>query len=111
MEKLNIVINALEEINAFDITAYDTKKISPFYDYMVIASVTSARQLNASVRHMTNDLAKEGFDNVRVEGKDSDSWILFDTKDIIVNVFTKDERQYYDIEKVLAGVPMVNIDL
>lgn len=108
MEKLDLIFNALEDVNAFDVIAYDTKKVSPFYDYLVIASVTSARQLQASVRHMTDDLGKIGDHDVRVEGKDSDSWILFDTKDIIVNVFTKEERLYYNIEKVLAGVPRVN---
>jgi len=110
MEKLTLIINALEDVNAFDITAYDTTKVSPFYDYLVIASVSSARGLQASVRHMTDDLSKEGYHDVRVEGKDSDSWVLFDTKDVIVNVFTKEERLYYNIEKVLAGVPKVTIE-
>lgn len=110
MEKLDIILHALENVNAFDLATYDMKGVSPFYDYMVIASVTSTRGLQASVRHMTDDLSKEGYTKFRVEGKESDSWILFDAKDIIVNVFTKEERLYYDIEKVLAGVPRVHQD-
>jgi ribosome-associated protein len=110
MEKLDIIMNALEDINASDIVTYNMKEVSPFYDYMVIASVGSTRGLQAAIRHISDDLNKAEPTDMRVEGKDSDSWVLIDTKDVIVNVFTKEERVYYDIEKVLAGVPKVKMD-
>jgi len=109
MEKLAIIRKALDDINAFDLAIYDMKGVSPFYDYMVIASVSSTRGLNAAIRHLSDDLSEAGHTKYRVEGKESDSWVLFDAKDIIVNIFTKEERLYYDIEKVLAGVPKVQL--
>ncbi len=109
MTKIKAIINALEDINAFDIIAYDMREISPFFDYFVISSATSDRQLQAAISHISNDLAKEKFDSPKVEGKDSKSWILVDAGDIIINVFTKEEREYYNLEKMWAGIETVDI--
>ena len=57
-----------------------------------------------------NDLAKHKFDHARVEGKNSNSWILVDCKDVIVNVFHKDEREYYNLEKMLAEIDQLDIE-
>ena len=97
-------MNALEDIKLVDIEIYDMKEKSPFFDFLVISSATNNRQLQASVQHVTDDLAKNGFNPPRVEGKNSNSWILLDCKDIIVNVFTKEEREYYNLEKMLVEI-------
>lgn len=110
MTKIKTVINALENINSSDIIAYDMKGISPFFDYFVIASATSDRQLQAAISHISNDLAEAKFDHPKVEGKDSKSWILVDAGDIIVNVFTKEEREYYNLEKMWVGIETIDIE-
>ena len=110
MTKIQVIINALQDINAFDIIVYDMKEISPFFDYFVISSASSDRQLNAAISHISNDLAKEGLESPKVEGKDSRSWILVDAGDVIVNVFTKEEREYYNLEKMWAGIETVDIE-
>lgn len=110
MTKINTIINALEDINSFDIIAYDMREISPFFDYFVIASASSDRQLQAAITHISNDLAKEKFDHPKVEGKDSKSWVLVDAGDIVVNVFTKEEREYYNLEKMWVGIETVDIE-
>ena len=69
MTKIQLIVNALEDVNASDIVVYDTKGKSPFYDYFVIASVTSDRQLQGAISHIQDDLVKNNFDIARVEGK------------------------------------------
>lgn len=108
MEKIDIIINALEDVNLQDIEVYDMKERSPFFDYLVISSATSNRQLQAAVQHINDDLGKAGLPNARVEGKNSNSWVLVDTKDIIVNIFTKEEREFYDLEKMLVEIKKVD---
>lgn len=104
MTKIEVIINALEDVNAKDIEVYDMREKSPFFDYLVIATATSNRQLQASIQHINDDLAKAKYDHPRVEGKQSNSWVLIDAKDIIVNVFTKEEREFYDLEKMLVEI-------
>ena len=110
MTKIEVIVNALEDINTFDIIVYDMREISPFFDYFVISSATSDRQLQAAITHISNDLAKEKFDHPKVEGKDSKSWVLVDANDVIVNVFTKEEREYYNLEKMWAGIKTIDIE-
>lgn len=110
MTKIQLIVNSLEDINATDIVAYDMKGKSPFYDYFVIASVTSERQLQGAINHVQDDLAKNDYSVARIEGKNSDSWVLIDSKDIIVNVFTKAEREFYNLEKMLAEIEQIKLE-
>ncbi|MFK5884071.1 MAG: ribosome silencing factor [Candidatus Izemoplasma sp.] len=110
MNKLKVVLDALEDVNLTDIIVYDMRERSPFFEYFIISSGSSSRQLNATMSHIKDDFAKAGLDHPDVEGKDSDSWILIDAKDIVVNVFTQESRSYYNLEKMWADVPTINIE-
>lgn len=109
MDKIKLVIDALESVNLSDIVVYDMREKSPFFDYFVISSATSDRQLNASISHIQKGLQEHGYETANVEGKNSNSWILADCKDIIVNIFTKDEREYYSLEKMLVEIDEVDL--
>ena len=62
------------------------------------ASTILSRYSNIAIKR----LLENNFELARVEGKNSNSWILIDAKDIIINVFTKEEREYYNLEKMLV---------
>lgn len=109
MKKIEVVMNALDGLNLSDIEIYDMREKSPFFDYLIIASANSDRQLQAAINHVQKDLAENKFEMARVEGKNSNSWILIDCKDIIVNVFTKEEREYYNLEKMLVEINKVEL--
>lgn len=109
MKKIEVVMNSLEDINLSDIEIYDMREKSPFFDYLIISSATSDRQLQAAINHVQKDLQENGFELARVEGKNSNSWILIDAKDIIINVFTKEEREYYNLEKMLVEINKVEL--
>jgi ribosome-associated protein len=104
VKKIEVILNALNDIKLQDIEVYDMRDKSPFFDFLVISSATNNRQLQASIQHVTDDLAKHQFPQPRIEGKNSNSWILMDAKDIIVNVFTKEEREFYNLEKMLVEI-------
>lgn len=110
MTKLQVVLNALEDINLSDVIVYDMRDRSPFFEYFVLSSATSARQLNAVISHIKDDFAKAELDHPDVEGRNSDSWVLIDAKDIVINVFTKESREFYNIEKMWAEVPVLNLE-
>jgi len=110
MDKIKIVLDALDAVNLSDIVVYDMQDKSPFFDYVAIASATSDRQLNATVSHIQKGLKEHGHEMANVEGKNSNSWILVDCKDIIVNIFTKEERVYYNLEKMLAEIEELDLD-
>jgi ribosome-associated protein len=110
MTKIEIVIKALEDINAFDVIAFDTKGKSPFFDHFVIASVTSDRQLQAAINHISEDFRENSHKSPKVEGKNSKSWVLIDCGDVIVNVFTREERDFYNMEKMWVGTEQLDLD-
>ena len=110
MEKIKIVLDALESVNLSDIVVYDMREKSPFFDYLTIASATSDRQLHATVSHIQKGLHEHGYETANIEGKHSNSWVLVDCKDIIVNIFTKDEREYYSLEKMLVEINELELD-
>ncbi len=109
MTKIEVIIDALESVNLKDIEVYDMREKSPFYDYLVISSASNSRSLQAVISHIQEGLAKNKYGHAKVEGKESNSWILVDCKDIIVNVFTEEERAYYNLEKMLVEIEKLDL--
>lgn len=104
MKKIEKIIEILEQVNAKDIKAYDYEKTSPFFDYIIIATV-SDRQANAAVSHFKKmDLAEMK----NVEGAPNSGWILVDSNDIIIHLFTKEQREYFDFDQRLLGIKQIN---
>ena len=77
----------LDNNKAKNITSINLKNKSYIADYMIIASGTSSRHLQALSEILVVELKKIGLDNCRIEGKDSSDWKLVDTQDIIVHIF------------------------
>ena len=90
----------LDDNKAQNITCINLKNKSFIADYMVIASGTSSRQLQALSEILVAQLKKLGIGNCRIEGKDSSDWKLVDTQDIIVHIFHPKKREFYDLEKM-----------
>ncbi|XMB72675.1 ribosome silencing factor [Mycoplasmatota bacterium WC30] len=95
---LNTVFQALSDLKLKDIIVYDFRNHSPYYDYQIIASATNERQANAAIDHIKQALPK-GYD-FHVEGQGSNRWVLIDLKSIIIHVMHKEDREFYQIEKI-----------
>ena len=90
----------LSDKKAQDIVVIDIQEKASFADYFVICSGTSERQVQSLVDDVEDAFAKEDLLAKSIEGKNGSGWILMDFGDIIVNVFTKEMREKYNIEKV-----------
>ena len=103
MEIINIKNNIekiLDDNKAKNITSINLKNKSYIADYMIIASGTSSRHLQALSEILVAQLKRLGIDNCRIEGKDSNDWKLVDAQDIIVHIFHPEKREFYDLEKM-----------
>ncbi len=90
----------LDNNKAQNIKSINLKNKSFIADYMIIASGTSSRHLQALSEILVAELKKIGLDNCRIEGKESNDWKLVDTQDVIVHIFHPEKREFYDLEKM-----------
>ncbi len=95
-----LIEKILDNNKARDITSINLKNKSYIADYMIIASGTSSRHLQALSEILVAELKKKGLENCRIEGRESNDWKLVDTNDIIVHIFHPEKRNFYDLEKM-----------
>ena len=109
MEKVLYLKTTIEKIlndnKAIDVSSIDLKDKSSIADYMIVASGTSSRHLQALSEMILEKLKKEGISNCRLEGKDSNEWKLIDGIDIIIHIFNPEKRKFYNLEKMWSELP------
>ena len=98
--KKKLVIDALEDIKAHDIQAIDVRKITPIFDWVIVASADSGRQTKALARHVRDKLKEAGSAIIGTEGEESGDWILVDAGDIVTHVMQPAVRDYYNLEEL-----------
>lgn len=99
-EMARIAWNALSDKKGEDIKIIDITGISVLADYFIIANGNSDSQVNALVDNVEEELHKAGYPLRQREGQASGSWVLLDFGDIIVHVFDKENRFFYDLERI-----------
>ena len=99
-EMVKLAITALEDKKGEDIRVIDIREVSVLADYFLIASGSNGNQVQAMADNVEEELGKAGYPCKQVEGYQSANWILMDYGDIIVHVFDKESRLFYDIERV-----------
>lgn len=109
LDKLKSIYEVVEKVNAKDIYIYETKNNTPYFDYVIIATVSSERQLNAVASNIKEDGAKYGYEIRGVEGVNGGEWVLVDANDILINVFTRQAREHYDLDRIWKNLPKVEL--
>ena len=104
-----IAWNALNDKKGEDIKIIDITGISVLADYFIIANGTSDSQVNALVDNVEEELHKAGYSLKQREGLASGSWVLLDFGDIIVHVFDKENRLFYDLERIWKDGKIMDI--
>lgn len=94
------IANQLDEKKASDVSILDISAKSGFADFFVIATAHSLRQLAALCAELDDRLSMEGVLVKHIEGRGDSGWILMDYGDIIVNLFTEEQRNHYQVEKI-----------
>ena len=100
----NLILKTLDSNKALDIISIDLKNKSSMADYMIIASRTSSRHIQALSEMVLEKLKINGAKNSKIEGKESADWKLVDGIDLIVHIFNPDKRKFYELEKIWSEV-------
>lgn len=99
-EMAKIAYHALDEKKGEDIRIIDIAGISVLADYFIIANGSSESQVQAMVDNVEEEMHKAGYSLKQREGYGSGNWVLLDFSDVIVHVFDKENRLFYDLERI-----------
>ncbi len=95
-----IVLKTLDSNKALDIVSIDLANKSSIADYMIIASGTSTRHIQALSEQVLEQFKNNGVINCKIEGSESNDWKLIDGIDLIVHIFNPEKRKFYELEKM-----------
>ncbi len=109
-DRIAVIVKACLEKKGFDIKALDIKKLTPITDYFVIVSGNSTNQVQTIADEIEEKMFEAGYEVIGKEGKESSRWILLDYGDIIVHVFHKEDREFYDLENLWGDGEVISLD-
>lgn len=95
-----LAISALEDKKAEDIRIIDISEVSVVADYFILASGSNRSQIQALADNVSDVLGKSGYDVKQVEGYNTANWILMDFGDVIIHIFDKENRLFYNLERI-----------
>ena len=114
MERAKLIVKkacaALSDKKGEDIKVIEIGKLSTVADYFIIANGSNAPHVESLVDNVEEELLKENIHAERVEGVKSSGWILMDYNDVVVHVFAKEDRLFYDLERIWRDGKEVNVD-
>lgn len=113
-EKVNemavMVIDALEDKKAEDIRVIDIGEVSVLADYFIIANGSNRNQIQALSDAVEEKLGRAGYPVKQMEGYENANWVLLDFGDIMVHIFDKENRLFYDLERIWRDGKAVEAD-
>ena len=95
-----LAIDALEDKKAEDIRIIDISEISTIADYFIIADGNNKSQIQAMADNVSERLGRAGVTVRQIEGYQNANWILMDFQDIIIHIFDRENRLFYDLERI-----------
>ena len=104
---LSMVVAAAEDKKAYNVVALNLQNISLLADYFVICHGNSETQVQAIASEVRKKAEEHGIRIRGIEGFDKARWILVDLGDVIVHVFHRDDREYYNLERLWSDAKVV----
>ena len=95
-----LAISALEDKKAEDIRVIDISEVSVMADFFLIANGSNRSQIQAMADNVQEVLGRAGYTLRQVEGYNTANWILMDFGDVIVHIFDKENRLFYNLERI-----------
>lgn len=108
---VDLVAKACDDKRAEDIVLLDMKNVSLIADYFLICEGTNERQVQAIAREVKDIADEQNIEVKRMEGFDQARWVLVDLGDIVCHIFHRDERGYYNLEKLWGDAPQLEVKL
>ncbi|GAA5086472.1 hypothetical protein GCM10023337_06140 [Paenalcaligenes hermetiae] len=109
-DQLRLVVDALEDVKAKDIKAFNTSKLTGLFDRVVIASGNSNRQTKALAESVIAAAKQAGLSVLAYEGADTGEWVLVDLGDVVIHAMQPAIRDYYNLEEIWGEDP-IELDL
>lgn len=109
-DMVKTAVAALQDKKGEDIRVIDISGVTVIADYFIIASGSNPNQVQALVDNVEEQMYKAGYDDPRVEGYNTASWVLLDYNDVIVHVFSQDDRLFYDLERIWRDGKEIDVD-
>ena len=111
-ERISVIIKGIDDVKGDDIQLLDLREIeNTVCDYFIICSGTSNTQVNAITGSIQKLVSKELKDKPwHVEGQNNSEWILMDYVNVVVHVFQKHIREFYDIESLWGDAKITEIN-
>lgn len=100
-----LVVEALDDVKAKDIVRLDVRDMTTVTDYMIIASGTSSRHVQALIDNVREKAALAGRRAAGIEGEEGGEWVLLDLEDALVHVMLPSVREFYNLEKLWSLTP------
>jgi len=108
LERASLAAHVASENKGRDVLVLDMRGITPLYDFFVLVTGASRRQIHTITEEIDDAMHEGGDQRLSVEGYESSKWVVQDYGDVIVHVFDDPTRQYYAIEELWADAPRVD---
>lgn len=105
LDKKHLIVEALDDLKAKDITCVDVTEFSDVMDTLVIATGTSNRHVKSLANNVIDELKKHQVRKQGIEGLDVGEWVLVDYGDVVVHTMLQATRDLYDLEKLWSLAP------
>lgn len=109
-EMAKVVCDALADKKGEDIKIINISEVSVMADYFIIASGTNRSQVQAMADNVEEMLGKAGCEPKQIEGYQSANWILMDYRDVIVHIFDRENRLFYDLERIWRDGKSITVE-
>ncbi len=107
-ERALLCARVAEENKGKDIVILDLRNITPLYDFFILATGVSRRQIHTIAEEVDAALAKVGDQRLSIQGYEASKWVVQDYGDLILHVFEPETREYYALEELWADAPRLN---
>jgi ribosome-associated protein len=108
LERACLCARVAVENKGRDVTVLDMRGITPLYDFFVLVSGQSRRQVHTLTEEIDAALHEQGDRRLGIEGYEASKWVVQDYGDVVVHVFNPDTREYYALEDLWADAPRVD---
>jgi ribosome-associated protein len=108
LERASLAAHVAVENKGRDVLVLDMRKITPLYDFFVLITGASRRQIHTIAEEIDDALVERGDRRLSIEGYQASKWIVQDYGDVVVHVFDDATRQYYGLEELWADAPRVD---
>jgi len=102
-----VIVEAVDDLKGIDLLVLDLRGLASFTDYLVICTGSSDRHVQAVVDGIRDQLRAATEKPLHTEGYEQGTWVLVDYVDYVVNVFTREMREFYQLERVWRDAPAI----